>query len=53
MNKRINGKKEGCWEFYWHNSNLYFRDSYKGGKPYGYWEYFDEDGAPSHQTFYY
>ena len=40
-----NGKKDGLWEGYYENGQLYGKGNYKDGKPDGLWEHFNEDGS--------
>ena len=45
MNKEINGKKEGCWEWgYWLNGNLKYKGISKNGIRDGYWEFYWDNG---------
>ena len=38
MNKKINGKRDGYWEWHYNDENLLSKGHYKDGKKYGYWE---------------
>lgn len=43
-NQIINGVREGYWEKYYHNGNLWFKGNYIKGQKIGYWEshYFND-----------
>ena len=41
----LEGKKDGLWEEYWDNGQLYSKGHYKDGKRDGLWKYFYQDGA--------
>ena len=40
-----NGKKEGSWETYWENGQLFSKGGYKNGKKEGYWESYSLYGS--------
>jgi len=37
-----NGKREGSWEHYWDNGQLFSMGDYKNGKREGFWVYYDK-----------
>ena len=39
-----NGKKEGYWETYWENGQLFIKGSFKNGKKEGSWELYWDNG---------
>ena len=41
------GRKQGLWESYWRNGNLYYKGSFNNGKREGEWEYYYECGILS------
>jgi len=44
MNQKVNGLKEGYWQFYHSNSKLYAKGNYKSDKKEGYWEWYHSNG---------
>ena len=53
MNKEVNGKRDGCWEWYYSNGELQCKGNYKDGKRDGCWEWFNTDGTQEIQVFYF
>ena len=48
----INGNRDGYWEVYYSNGNLWYKGWYKNGKREGYWEEYYPDGILWFKGFY-
>ena len=48
----LNGDKNGYWEEYYDNGNLWYKGSYVNGSPDGYWEFYWYDGNLSSKGSY-
>ena len=44
MNQVINELREGYWEGYYKNGQLWFKGNYLNDKMIGYWEFYYSDG---------
>lgn len=50
--KDKSGKRQGYWEYYWLNSNLMSKGSFKDDKADGIWEFYNIHGSLNHKRLY-
>jgi antitoxin component YwqK of YwqJK toxin-antitoxin module len=51
MNQLINGKREGYWESYYSNGNLWYKGHYNNDLKEGYWECYLNNKLQSQRIF--
>lgn len=49
----FNNLREGYWERYWDNGDLYYKGNYINGKRVGYWEIYYKRGKLNSKGFFY
>jgi antitoxin component YwqK of YwqJK toxin-antitoxin module len=52
-NQSINGKREGYWESYYSNGNIWFKVNYKNGTFNGYLESYSSNGELHTKVYFY
>jgi antitoxin component YwqK of YwqJK toxin-antitoxin module len=47
-----NNNKDGHWEQYWSNGNLWYKGIYLNGKEHGYWELYSDENKVIDKKYY-